>query len=331
MRKLIWICSVLIFLVACGDEAEPVPEETGLSTWLPEWDEEAAVSDILALENKFDTIRLFAANYNEDDEIQLPKRLTDSLETLRENDLDDRHMVLSITNDWIPENGESIAKETDLIHRLIETEKKQKVHTAEIVDLAKEVDVPEIELNFEQIDEADIDVFVDFIELLQAELDAEGVRLSVVLEPYFPFDTALPDGPEYIVMAYDVFGAHSGPGPKATFEFLDELDENLQASNQAVQIAFATDGFQWDKDDVATAVSEKYAAGEAVDEVRDENSGALSYQYEMDDEKYQVWYADDETISGWIEYMEAKDKGYEHFLLWRAGGWSDDMKNWIKQ
>src|SRR5699024_9596892 len=135
-------------------------------------------------------------------------------------------IVLSITNDWIPETGESIAKETDLIHRLIETEKKQKVHVAEIVDLAEEVDVPEIELKFEQIDEDDIEVFVEFVDLLQAELDEAGVRLSVVLEPYFPFQTELPDGPEYIVMAYDVFGAHSGPGPKATFEFLDELDEN---------------------------------------------------------------------------------------------------------
>src|SRR5699024_223401 len=141
----------------------------------------------------------------------------------------------------------------------------------------------------------------------------------------------LPDGPEYIVMAYDVFGAHSGPGPKATFEFLDELDENLQASNQDVQIAFATDGFQWDKDDVATAVSEKYAASEAVDEERDEASGALTYKYKDNGEQYEVWYASEESIDGWIEYMEMKEYDYQRFFLWRAGGWSEDMKNWIDQ
>ena len=47
----------------------------------------------------------------------------------------------------------------------------------------------------------------------------KDVTLHVVLEPRFPFDVKLPDGPHYTVMAYNVHGYHSGPGAKATFLF----------------------------------------------------------------------------------------------------------------
>src|SRR5699024_7326125 len=162
--------------------------------------------------------------------------------------------------------------------------------------LVEDLNIDGVEINYEQIDEADVENYAKFLTDLYDVLHAKGLAMDVVLEPYFPFDQPLPDGPTYTAMAYNVYGYHSGPGPKTTYDFLDELMANLELSNQDFNIALSTDGFTWDKEDNATAVSERFSqemseSSTASEVKRDEASDALFFTYEEEGEERRLWYA----------------------------------------
>jgi spore germination protein YaaH len=147
----------------------------------------------------------------------------------------------------------------------------------------------------------------------------------VVLDSQSTLYAEFPMGPEYVVMCYNLYGTHSGPGPKADADFLDTTMEKNKRLPGQVTMAFANGGFQWDDDGQCTALTQVQAlkkmeqiTGEAV---RDPKSNALSFTYEEDKRHYTVWFADGNTISYWISL--AHDNGYRSFAIWRLGGNSD--------
>lgn len=123
------------------------------------------------------------------------------------------------------------------------------------------------------------------------------MTLHVVLEPSFPFDVKLPNGPSYTVMAYNVHGYHSGPGAKATFSFLNDLVKKIKKSNQDLAIAFATGGFDWGAEGKTVALTEleveQILAETQAEKKRDKTSGAVYFTY-IDDSRisHEIWYAD---------------------------------------
>src|SRR5699024_7885597 len=101
---------------------------------------------------------------------------------------------------------------------------KRKKHIKSIMKLAENETIDGIEVDYENIPEDLIEDYVKFIEDLSKATEEQDVSLRVVLEPSFPVeDVDLPEEPLYSVMAYDLYGTHSGPGPKADDEFLDGL------------------------------------------------------------------------------------------------------------
>ena len=73
----------------------------------------------------------------------------------------------------------------------------------------------------------------------------DAIRLRVVLPWDAPKYAALPAGPEYTVMCYNLFGYHSGPGPKADVPFLTETCALYQNQPYTTRMAFANGGFAW--------------------------------------------------------------------------------------
>jgi len=237
-------------------------------------------------------IRVFGAYFNSNDELLLTENAVDMLQKTKQQFNDSHHVILTLINDYVTENAPSVQKDSTLLHRLLQDTSARQKHIGNILRVVEQYQINGIEIDYEKVAKDDLQNYILFLEELYQELSKKDVTLHVVLEPRFPFDVKLPDGPHYTVMAYNVHGYHSGPGAKATFSFLDDLVKKMKKSNQA--------------------------------------SGAVYFSYVDDNNvSHEVWYADQETLEKWVTYVQKKS--YHDVVLWRAGGLGEKTIEWIAE
>ena len=186
---------------------------------------------------------------------------------------------------------------------------------------------------------------LDFAADLANQLAAQGKKLRFLLEPKKQYlQIPLTKGPEYVLMGYNLFGGHSGPGPKANAAFLRKLATESSAAayrtGQKIGLALATGGFAWptatglQNRAAVVAVNEMSAAawarGSQAALVRDPESRALHFvatdtapgspipARNAKNSTYEIWYADGETLSYWIQIGQSA--GFGNISLWRLGG-----------
>ncbi len=333
----------LLIITACSNSKE-VPVEANeelknknklqLSMWLPEWQKSSAIEDTKNSRQGLEDIRVFGAYFNSNDQLLLTDNAIEMLSQTHKQFNDTHHVILTLINDYVTENAASVQKDSKLLHRLLQDSATRQKHIDNIIQIIDLYQINGIEIDYEKVTNEDIPNYVLFLEELYQQLSKKNVSLHVVLEPRFPFDVKLPNGPKYTVMAYNVHGYHSGPGAKATFTFLDELMKKIQKSNQNLAIAFATGGFEWVAQGQTIALTEieaeqLLAKTKAVKQ-RDAGSSAVYFNFlDENNIRHEVWYADQETLEKWITHVQKKS--YNEIVLWRAGGLSTETLNWIAE
>ncbi len=331
----------LLIITACSNSKE-VPVEAKeelknknklqLSIWLPEWQKKSAIEDVKNSQQGLQDVRVFGAYFNSKDQLLLTDNAVEMLQQTQQQFHATHSVILTLINDYVTDNAPSVQKDSKLLHRLLQDTSTRQKHIDNILQIVEQYQVKGIEIDYEKVAKEDLPKYLLFLEELYQQLSKKNITLNVVLEPRFPFDMKLPDGPKYTVMAYNVHGYHSGPGAKATFSFLDDLLKKIQKSNQDLAIAFATGGFKWPAQGKAVALTEIEAeqllAKTKAKKQRDQASGAAYFTYSDDNNvRYEVWYADQETLEKWISYVQ--QKSYQEVVLWRAGGLSSDTLKWI--
>jgi spore germination protein len=143
-----------------------------------------------------------------------------------------------------------------------------------------------------------------------------------VLESRSPISKGdLPSGPEYVMMAYNLYGQGTDPGPKADNQFIRDLAAKMNSLKGDKCMAFATGGFDWDSNGTVQDLTESDAydlSKNSHDLQRDTQSGALHFTYQAKDGIHTVWYADGETLAGWFNL--SRSLGYGNVALWKMGG-----------
>jgi len=339
----LFICIALLFITACSNSKEPpaiAKEELKdkaklrLSIWLPEWQNKSALEDVQSSQHGLQDIRVFGAYFNSKDELLLTDNAIDMLQQTQQQFNESHHVILTLINDYVTENAPSVQKDSTLLHRLLQDSSARQKHISNILQVVEQYQPNGIEIDYEKIAKEDLPKYVQFLSELYRELAKKDVTLHVVLEPRFPFDVKLPDGPNYTVMAYNVHGYHSGPGAKATFTFLNDLLKKIKKSNQDLAIAFATGGFDWVAQGKTVALTEleaeKVLAETNADKQRDKASGAVYFTYiDTNNVSHEVWYADQETLEKWVKHVQKKS--YHDVVLWRAGGLGVKTLQWIRE
>ncbi|MGE7999915.1 glycosyl hydrolase family 18 protein [Lysinibacillus sp. NPDC093190] len=339
----LFICIALLIITACSNSKEaPVKardelknkDKLQLSIWLPEWQNKSAIEDVKDSQQGLQDIRVFGAYFNENDQLLLTKDTIEMLKQTQQQFNELHHVILTLINDYVTDNAPSVQKDSTLLHRLLQNPTSRQQHIDNIMQIVERYNVNGIEIDYEKVAKEDFPEYVRFLEELYKQLSKKDISLHVVLEPRFPFDVKLPDGPKYTVMAYNVYGYHSGPGAKATFSFLDDLIKKIGKSNQNLAIAFATGGFKWVNQGKTVALTE-VEAEELLNKTkavkhRDQASGAAYFTY-LDEQnvKHEVWYADQETLEKWTAYVQKKS--YNEVVLWRAGGLGSKTLQWINE
>ena len=283
------------------------------------WDELLFLSE----ETELSAASMFACYFDEDGQLYVPQGFPKLKEMAEE--LAFPVTYLSFTNDVHHADGSATQKDPKFLQDLWSDSERTEETAAEMLTLTKSMGADGIEIDFENIKELELWTnYIRFLELIWDKAQAEKLSMRVVLSVSAPVeDLNFPVGPEYSVMCYNLYGTHSGPGPKADTDFLKNTAEKF-LKLQHISYALATGGFEWNDDGTVTRSLTQEAAEALAEEfackpTRDKPSGALYYTFHDDGKKFTVWYADEQTLAAWQNEILGVNSEAE-FDLWRVGG-----------
>ena len=312
-------------------KAVNIETKTTFSAWITDWDYKEGMSDFRKLAEGLTQVQVFAAYFNSSDNLIF----TEDFRHLRSSMSDDKtvggpKVFLTVVNDRINDSGSTVQKDPEILSRLMETKETRSRHIDELVKKTEEGGFDGIEIDYEKIPQESLRGYSDFLKELYSRASNQKLLVRVVLEANNKLDkSTLPEGPQYVVMLYNLYGTHSGPGPKADYEFIRKtLKKFSEVPGKNNVAALACGGFDWYANGKAVSLTEQQAVKLAKDHNadlnREKNSGALNFTY-LDEKnmKHTVWYADKETISGWVK--ESEKQGCNNIALWRLGGCSQDL------
>lgn len=315
-----------------GDYASPTPaisgRQLGYGAWVPYWDYTDAIDELDQIGSSLSDVVCFAAIFNSSDEVFLLPEAQEAQTCLNILYSDEHTIYLSVVNDVEMDDSVYDNKSIDLLWRLLGTDAAMNAHIENLMQVLHESNAEGLEIDYEAI-RADTGLctrYALFVERLLQRTSSEGIPLRVVLSWDSALYATFPEGPQYSIMCYNLYGTHSGPGPKADRSFLEKVFSINHALPGQPAIAFATGGFDWSGDGTIVSLSQSEAvalqkefAVPADGISRDEASQVLFYRY-MDDQglSHEVWYADGTTLAFWRSL--GVNAGYVNFDLFRLGG-----------
>ncbi len=301
--------------------------KSGLSAWVVDWELADSLKEAAECKGHLSSVQLFGASFNPSGRLFLNPALQAWLPKAAAWKRDmGAELWLTVANDRIAK-GSAVYKDPQLVARLVADEDYRKSHVAQLLRFASQEVFDGIELDYENVRPEDWGGYLSFCGELARVLDFVGKKLRVILEPKPEYYTEpLPSGIEYVVMAYNLHGGHSGPGPKADKEFIARLAEQCrQVTDKMPRLALASGGVLWESggkvrmltEDGVQALAKKMNATPIH-----EPGGAWSFsgrtQVKGGKGEDVAWFADGETLAGWQQ--AARDEGFEDFALWRLGG-----------
>ena len=296
-----------------------------ISAWIAEWEMNSGLHEARSNIGMFSSFQIFAVYFDGNDEPVLSSNLQEWLNDAAAwlTSMENPELYLTIVNDSLGEK--EIHKDPNLVERFLETQESRARHMETILRLLDMGPFTGIDLDYERVKASDWPVYLQFCEDLHHALNSRGKKLRVVLEPKREYYTKpFPEGPEYVVMAYNLFGFHTkSPGPKAEPKFIKELARLCGSQmKQLPRLAMATGGFLWRSYGKIEGLTEQkmmeIARLENVTPIRDDYSKYLVITYPMKGKKNIGWFADGVTLEFMME--TARKEGFETFALWRLGG-----------
>ncbi|TVY04513.1 glycosyl hydrolase family 18 protein [Cohnella terricola] len=311
--------------------------KTERSAWIADWRWEAGVADLEAVAGGLTSLQMFAAYFDPSDRLLITEDFRDALPQIREIAVrkELKELYLTLVNDIVFPDETASQKDPGLVSRLVADWSSRKRHIDEIVDIVDTIGLSGVELDYERVAENDWPHFVQLIRELQARLNTKGKSLRVVFEPRAPIEKLdLPEGPTYVMMAYNLYGGHSGPGPKADDAFIAKHAARMKKLPGSPYIALATGGFDWQLETgKAVGITEgqaaKLAERSSSAPLRDGSSGGLRFDYKDSNQaKHTVWYADGTTLAQWIN--AAKNAGIYNIAIWKLDELSPESLNQLR-
>lgn len=335
------LVSAVIGCTGSGKEAEagPVPElgssyakdevhalaeaADKTAVWSVYWDSADTMSVLRSERESIQAVSLFEA-YFKDDEVVIPEASEKMLSQIRNREATkDMTVFLSVVND-VDQNGTIVQKDTGILKKCLGTKEAARAHAENLVEIVSERGYDGIEIDYEKI-RSDQELWADFLQFEQFLLEeaaGKDLKVRIILEPSTPVEELeFPDGAEYVVMCYNLYGNGTEPGPKADADFLRKMYDRF-GNLPEISYAFADGGYDWEADSKkaqqlraseAAALIETYEA----EPVRDEASGVLYFEYTKGGKKHTVWYADEETLKIWADWLREWGADPLRVSLWR--------------
>ena len=303
------------------------------AAWLVEWDMANGFREAQAA--NISDVMLFAAKFDAQDSLFLSEPLQRAASGPEVKALiPNRKVYLTVVNDRVEGPNKVSLKDPALITRLMATPESRARHKNQLLALLDAGPFVGLELDYERVSNEDWPKLLAFAQDLSAKMASKGKHLRFLLEPKNKYlQGSMPDGPEYVLMAYNLYGGHSGPGPKTDGAFLLQLAEWCARMPRKPGLALASGGFAWSGEKVISLTEAKataWAEGSKAQVARMPGSRALRFLAadnapgspvpvkNRTEAQFEVWYADGDTLAYWA--ATGRKLGFTSVSLWRFGG-----------
>jgi len=304
-------------VVACAPTIG-TPNPLQMQAWVVYFDGDRGLAELQEHGELFDRVSLFAYELAPDGSpIPAPnmqEMIAPFLRLASEKQFDP---WVTVVNDVRHSVDSVIAKDPALVHELIADPARRNAHAQELVTRVVEAGFKGLHLDYEQVPESDSTPYQAFIREVSQELQQRGLGLEIVVEPVSgPLPAS--GSASVAVMAYDLFGTHSGPGPRSTPEFVMELGSRAAVdSDSAAALAIAVGGFAWEPDGEVNQLDWSHAqqlADSAERTQRDVSGVPTAYL----GNNTEIWFEDIESLLG--KWRAAWEAGFRRLAIWRLGG-----------
>jgi len=310
-------------------QAPLAPSSAAYSAWAVYWDFSNLKQELEAIKPHLESISFFEVFYDDKGAFILPDELEEMRNILKSMEFPETFKTyLTFVNDFMLPDGSISNKDISRTQTFWDTVNDAQIHAEEIVALTKSLGYDGVEMDYEALGEAEEiwDSYLLLLEILQQKCEEQGLLLKVVLEPKAPFHKDFPAGIEYTIMCYNLYGGHSGPGPKATPAFINEVIDRTDHFSEDLSFALATGGFDWGSDktfSLTQKAAEDLSVEYEVMPERDNESGCMVFDYtDEDNVQHTVWYADAYTLQHWASVVK-KASPKSTIAIWRLNGNTD--------
>ena len=331
------LCSLVLVAAGClpaglSADAARRPQSTfDGNAWVTYWDFDRGLKEAVKIQTQLNSVSYFAAAFDKNNKIILmgpAQKFTAQKFTRYKAEI---RKYLTVVNDVYKDVnnplGESIEKDTEVLFSLFETDDTMRNHVHDLLAGTKKHRFDGLEIDYENIwkNPQLAKKFVRFLEVLIPAADEAMIPLRVILEPGIPVtEYKLPEGPEYVIMCYNLFGTHStSGGAKADIDFLEKMLKKVSRLPRPRSVALATGGCVWQEGRKPYFVTELEARDlqqqlQAAAH-RDPFSEAMTFSgKDAGGKSVECWFADAKTIIAWKR--QALDYGVDGISLWRLGG-----------
>lgn len=294
-----------------------IQKDRDISLWTVYWDTEDLDERLKALDYNIKNISYFAAYFNENEGAFIPDKTSESFDLARER-YPNHGSYLTFVNDIVKADGKSSLKDTQLLYNLFSSEESIEDHVYKILNMTISNGYDGVEIDYEAM-KKDMhlwELYIKFLERLYEKAAERDIEMRVVLEPGFPDSLSFPEGPDYVIMCYNLYGHGTEPGPKADKDFLLKMAAKSEKLPGEVSFGIASGGFRFYEGNVQQLTEREAAELAKIHDahtIRDKDSQALHFSYEEDGMVNNIWYADTQTLNYWFSIVEE----YGTLSLWR--------------
>jgi len=324
----LWLVAVTALALQCAPALRFDPP-TQMQAWLVYFDAERGLDEVREHGDLFDRISLFAYELTPDGRPRPAPGVAQMIPRfLRLAEETGYSPWVTVVNDVRFSRDSAILKDPYLVHDVIANPVRRGAHAIALAEEVESDGFAGLHLDYEQVFESDSLEFRSFVDELRHELERRGLGLEVVVEPSHG---PLPHhrSASVSIMGYDLYGSHSGPGPRATPEFVAGLKNRAAGdADGAAGLAIAVGGFAWDPDGGVRTIdwsATDSLESEAARSSRAEPSMVPNAEFPDGTE---VWFEDPESLRS--KWEAASTAGFRRLLLWRLGGNDERLFSFLR-
>ena len=318
------LCLVLAIVVCGGIYSQ---KRAGAAVkqyaWVVYWDTDSCIEELDREKNNLSGVSVFALNFDEKGKFVYPQDWEKLNQAVTKTGIGNKY--LTVVNDVFSTKGSTFPKDLNVLKLLFSDEKTSLNHVLDLIKATKKGGYDGLEIDYEGLwKNPDLVIkYQLFLQQLAAESAKANLPVRIILEPSAPFGKLnWPQGPEYVVMLYNLYGTHSTQnGPKANTLFIAKTILSMSYLPDNKGVAFSLGGCSWleGKKGVFLSTAEVRALDKYKKEepIRDAISHAMHFTYKKSGKTGVCWYADTETLRYWTSI--AKTLGINKIFLWRLG------------
>lgn len=309
----------------------PAPGAMRYGAWITYWDFERGLEAAADPAAPLDEVFLFAAHLDPEGRPFLaePGHHAAAVRALRAQG---RRVWLTVVNDVAgPAPGQRTLKDAAVVGALLADPARQRTHRRQLRELALSLGATGLDVDYENLDPADRDLFTGFAEALAAELGETGLELSLTVQPKVGRSTrpgpGAMDWPRLCaagrlqVMLYNLHSGRTGPGPMATPQWVEEVLRNALAEcdPESVVPVLKVSGMEWGARGARSLQFEEAAALRAAHQATPQRdaAGVPHFSWYAGSARHSVWFEDARSLLGKIDVIAGLGLG--RVVFWSLG------------